>query len=176
MKGEFALYPEERHWWSFSDHRAVLQTVQHLHPQRVLEFGPGSSTLALLEGGAQQVDACEDNPRWAAIWEDRLARRFPDQVTIHRYTWADPLVVPSLQDRRYDLALIDGPRETLRRPAVLAFALDRCSAVLMPAEEWKCTPYLRPIIEAMAAARRRRLHIWDTGPHSGAFALIGEPC
>lgn len=118
MNRTFALYPEERHWWSMADYGAVLDVMQRLKPERVVEFGPGSSTLSLIEGGAASIDTCEDQTDWFNTYQERIARQFPTKdfpttVTMHRYTWADPLVIPALEAKRFDLALVDGPLGTL---------------------------------------------------------------
>jgi hypothetical protein len=169
----FDLYPVEKHWWSFTDYRAVLDTVRRLGARRVLEFGPGSSTLALVEGGADQIDTCEDDPKWYDVHRSRVGRQFAPVVTVHRYTWADPLSIPELDARRYDLALIDGPHDTPRRPVVLDYCMARCSAVLIPTEDYKVSsPPLRPHIHRVAAEYGAALEIWDTGPTSGSFALL----
>jgi len=177
---KFKLFPEEAHWWSFNDYQKVLDTMTGLKPKRVLEFGPGSSTLALIEGGAESVDACEDKPDWAEVWEKRLARRFPEAgfptvVRLHRFTWpeGEPLAIPAVDGQRFDLDLIDGPTGTERRPDVLRYALERCTWVLMPTEEWKTRAVLRPLIQAIAKEAGRPVEITETGPLGGAFALIG---
>lgn len=174
VKPPFKLYPEERHWWSMADYGAVLDVMQRLQPRRVLEFGPGSSTLALIEGGATFIDSCEDAPDWLETYRERLQAVYPDIVRIVPYTWSDPLAIPSLGGLRYDMALIDGPYTSERRPPVLAFALDRCDTVLIPTEDdgRKHKSYLRPIIRKMAKARGRSVEFMETGPLSGGFALI----
>lgn len=169
MSSEFELYPEERHWWTFNDYRAVLATMRDLKPTRVLEFGPGSSTLALIEGGATHIDCCEDNPDWAEVYEERLQAKYP-AVTLHRYSWADPLSIPAIDEQAYDLALIDGPLGTDRRPAVVEYCLDRCRAVLVPTEDGN--PSFRPALKAIAAVRGLDIVIRETGPLSGGFALL----
>lgn len=171
--GPFALYPAEKHWWSYADYGAVLGTVRALAPRTVLEFGPGSSTLALVEGGARSIDALEDDPIWLEVHRGRLGRKFAGLVELHAYTWADPLTIPKIDDRRYDLALIDGPHDTPRRPAVLEYCLRRAAAVLIPTEDHKvASPPLRPAIAALADRYRASLEIRATGPLSGAFALL----
>lgn len=173
---EFALYPEEKHWWSFSDYRAVLETCRRLAPARVLEFGPGSSTLALVEGGARVIDTCEDDPAWYDVHRSRVGVHFAGVVNVIRYTWADPLTIPRVDDQRYDMALIDGPHDTPRRPVVLEYCMARARAVLIPTEDYKVeSPPLRPHIHRIAAAFGASLEIWDTGPTSGSFALLVNP-
>lgn len=178
MSGPFKLYPVEARWWSFNDYAAVLLAMAATGAKRVLEFGPGSSTLALIEGGAESIDTCEDSPDWAKVYEERLERRYPDVVKLHRYVWPEgaPLCIPALAGRLYDLALIDGPLGTERRPDVLRYALERCVYVLMPTEEFKTRAWLRPLIEAIAAEAGAPVEIWETGPLSGAFALVGPTC
>jgi hypothetical protein len=166
----FALYPEARHWWSLADYGAVLDTMLERKPRRVLEFGPGSSTLALIEGGARTVDTCEDSPDWAAVYEDRLQGKYPEVVHVHRYTWSDQLSIPAIDGQTYDLALIDGPLGTDRRPTVVEYCLDRCEAVLLPTED--SNPRLRQFLHELAEARGLDLVIRETGPLSGGFALL----
>ena len=169
---EFELYPEERHWWSFCDHRAVMSVMRRLTPKRVLEFGPGSSTLALIEGGATHIDTCEDQAHWAEIYRIRLEQRFPDIVRLRTYVWREPVTVDGVDDQRYDLALIDGPQQ-LQRQAVIDYCLRRCTWVLFPTDELQGSMALRIAAAEFAATYARPLEIMQTGPLSGAFALIG---
>lgn len=176
----FKLYPEERHWWSMNDYGAVVDAMAELRAHdfataRVLEFGPGSSTLALVEGGAETIDTCEDNPDWAQVYEARLVPRFPTpefaaRIALHRYVYGDPLRIPAIDDRRYDLALIDGPLGTDHRPAVVRYALARCRAVLVPTEDKN--PAFRRMLHAIADELGWRISVAETGPLSGGFALF----
>lgn len=166
----FKLYPEERHWWSMSDYGAVLGVMRELQPKRVLEFGPGSSTLALIEGGATSIDTCEDNEDWARVYDERLVGRFPEIVRLHRYVWGDPIYVHGVDGQRFDLALIDGPLGTPQRPPVVRYCLERCDAVLVPTED--LNPSFRQSLKAIARETGWRIEIWETGPLSGGFALM----
>lgn len=168
----FRLYPRAQHWWSLADYGAVLAVMQERRPKRVLEFGPGSSTLALIEGGAELIDACEDDPQWEAVYRVRLEDRFPNVVTIQPYTWSDPVSIPQIERERYDLALIDGPRTTQNRVAVLRYCMERCDAVLVPLEETDGSGYLRPHVIRLAEERGCELTLTQTGPLAGAFALL----
>lgn len=172
----FTLYPEERHWWSFNDYGAVLDAVESARAQvgpefRVLEFGPGSSTLALIEGGATAIDACEDDPHWAQVYRKRLQPRFPDVITIREYTLSTPLAIPAVDDRRYHFALIDGPRDTTRRADVIAYALERADVVMVPAES-DGGEGLRPTIRKLARKYGRKITWRETGPLAGGFAIL----
>jgi hypothetical protein len=170
----FQLYPAVQRWWSFTDYATVLDVVQGRHATTILEFGPGSSTLALIEGGATQIDCCEDEATWFDVYTKRLVYRYPEVVTLHAYTWQDPLSIPALNGKRYDLALVDGPRLTPRRPACIAYALERATAVLVPTEDDGAPDrsFLRPILEQLAAEYGRALSIFETGPLAGGFALL----
>jgi hypothetical protein len=169
MTRTFALYPEERHWWSFNDYGHVLDTVRALGAKRILEFGPGSSTLALIEGGATTIDTCEDQPDWAEVYEERLAGKYPG-VRVHRFTLAPALSIPAIDAERYDLALIDGPRSTERRGPAIRYALARCAAVLLPTEDRN--RHFRGEIQAIADELGWAMVVTDTGPLSGGFALL----
>ena len=170
----FRLYPEEVSWWSENDYRTVLDVTMAFRPKRVLEFGPGSSTLALLEGGAQRVDTCENDEVWAKIYDERLVLRFPTQVYLHRYIWKEPITIPALDKEIFDLALIDGPYTTLTRPPVIEYALERCHRVLVPTEDdgRKDKSFLRPILADLASQYRAEIEFMETGPLSGGFALL----
>lgn len=133
----FRLYPVERPgpngaptWFSFADYGAVLDVMNSMleRPRHVLEFGPGSSTLALLEGGADVIDTCEDDPGWFTRHQADLAPY--RNVTVHLYRHALPLVIPLLDGRRYDLGLVDGPVNPRHRQPEIDYALSRCTAVL----------------------------------------------
>lgn len=171
----FRLYPEQKHWCSFHDYGAIMKAAQGLQAKRVLEFGPGSSTLALIEGGAEHIDACEDNPHWESHYRERLEGRFPAHVTIHAYVWSDPPSIPSINGQYYDLAVVDGPNQTHKREAVIVYALDRCTRVLVACEDAE-GPGLRGSIERLANARGRYVGYRETGPLAGSYALIGPPC
>jgi len=169
----FKLLKEDAHWFSLQDYGAVLGVMAAIRPQSVLEFGPGPSTLALVEGGATSIDTCEDVEDWARVWDERLVKRFPGVVRQHRYTWPEgaPLSIRAVDGKRFDMCLIDGPRSD-RRADVLRYCLPRCSWILMPTEE-EISHRLRPLIVEIAEKAGRAVRITETGPRSGAFALIG---
>lgn len=172
----FSLYPEATSWWSFADYATVLTVMGRLTPKRVLEFGPGSSTLALIEGGAELVDCCEDDPVWFATYCTRLEDVYP-AVHMRPYNLSALLSIPGVDNQRYDLALIDGPRETARRAAVVGYAMERCAHVLVPLECAGGSLIMRETVTHFARLYRRPVE-WmeDTGPLAGAFALVGPPC
>jgi len=176
---EFKLMKEDARWWSLNDYGAVVGAMRKTGAKRVLEFGPGNSTLALIEGGAESIDTCEHVEDWARVWDERLVKRFPRVVRLHRYSWpkSAPLSIPAVDGQRFDLTLIDGP-ETERRPDVVRYALARSTWVLVPTEELtakpsKTWPGMRAILQEIADEADRSLEFVETGPLSGAFALIG---
>jgi len=166
----FKLFKEPAHWWSMNDHAAVFDVVTRLGAKRVLEFGPGSSTLALIEAGATAIDTCESDPDWAQVWEARLQTKYPEIVKVHRYDSAEPLSILAVDAQKYDLALIDGPRAIEERPAAIKYALARSAAVLVPTED--VYPEFRAVIAKLAKSRRLRMDLLETGPLQGAFALL----
>jgi hypothetical protein len=148
--------------------------MTRLHPKRVLEFGPGSSTLALIEGGASKIDTCEDDPKWEGVYRQRLEARYPAIVKLHAYQWSDPISISGLDREAWDLGLIDGPLGTPRRFAAIEYCVQRCAAVLVPTEDdgRKHKSFLRPIIEDIASRHDRAVEYMETGPLSGGFALL----
>jgi hypothetical protein len=176
----FRLYPDgpDQHWWSRNDYGAVVDAMATLQASgrpigRVLEFGPGWSTRALIEGGAVSIDTLEDNPDWAATHEARLVKQFPGTVRLIRYAWQEPLAIPAIDGEHYDLAFIDGPLGSNQRPEVLRYALAHATAVLLPTEDRN--PALRKAIKEIAGAQGLTVEIRETGPLSGGFALLTRP-
>lgn len=125
----FRLFPADYSWWTFADYDSLLTAIERFRPKRVLEFGPGGSTLALIEGGAQSVDSCEDDPEWLATYQTRIAAKHP-AIRLHPFTNADPLRIPALDGQWFDLAFIDGPKRTPTRAAAIAYARERAGVVL----------------------------------------------
>lgn len=171
----FELYPEERHFCSFADYATVLDATRRLTPARVLEFGPGWSTLALVEGGARQIDALEDDPHWLGVARERLAAH-ADVVRLLLYGWRDGApVLPLDPGARYDLLVIDGPADVRRRPAVLEVALPHCSHALV-ALETDSGSIMADAVHEQASRSGRAVERHETGPLAGAYALIGPEC
>lgn len=174
IRGQFRLYPTEKAWWSFNDYGTVVDVMARLKPARVLEFGPGSSTLALIEGGAVSIDTCEDDPAWLQTYTERLANKYPSIVRIHQYDVKPRIVIPELAGQRFDLALVDGPLKDTDRPKAVAFALKCCDAVLVPTEDdgRREQSVLRPVLEKMAKRDKRTIEFIESGPLAGGFALL----
>jgi hypothetical protein len=123
----------------------------------------------LLEGGAGRITTCEDDPHWEEYWRPR----FPDQVEVVRYTWANPLSLGfNLDYQSWDLALIDGPRLTWQRPAVVDFCVRHCGAVLVPLEEGDGARPLREAVLRVAAKYQCDVEYLETGPLAGTFVVL----
>lgn len=165
-----SLYPEGAHWCSRADYDVVLNTAKRLNAKRVLEFGPGTTTLALIEAGVEHIDACEDDEHWFGVWSERLAK-YP-AVHMHMYQLRHGMTIPGVSGW-YDLAVIDGPKETRRRDVSIFFAMVRATNVIVALEEHDAEPYLRRVIERNRV--NRSVEIIESGPLAGAYALIGPP-
>lgn len=120
----FTLYREETRWWSFADHENLMQALERFRPERVIEFGPGASTLALIEAGVAYIDAYEDDPDYMRAHRERFAS-FP-QVHLHAF---DVGTVPTV-DELYDLAFVDGPRHSGTRRPIIEL-VDRCACIVV---------------------------------------------
>lgn len=166
-----SLYPPEgAHWWSPQDHMAVVNVMRRLKPKRVLEFGPGTSTLALIEGGAWRIECCEDDAHWHGVWLQRLSR-YP-QVRMHAFKMADPITIPALDEERFDLALVDGPRDTVQRFEVIRYALRHCDQVLVALESIGSDCLTLFCLDLIARKRIKSMDLFQTGPLAGSFGLL----
>lgn len=100
----FALYPDERNIFRFAEYGALLEAVRGC--DSVLEFGPGVSTLALIEAGCGRIVTCEYDP----VWLGRAKQMFVDypqvQVLPYANRWED--LIPGLAGG-FDIAFVDSP-------------------------------------------------------------------
>lgn len=158
------------HFWGEGDQATVLAVMTKLQPGRVLEFGPGFSTLALLDGGARHIDCCEDTTDWRDVWKERL-RAYNDRLRFVDYAWSDPISVPELIGDSYDLALVDAPFDTTIRRPVIEYCLDHSAAVLVPLEVMHGDG-LRWLVTELAETRGLQLELIESGPVAGAFGLL----
>lgn len=166
----FRLYPHEQHWWSFADYEGLLAITERIKPRRVLEFGPGSSTLALIEGGAEIVYSCEDDRKWLDTYCGRFVKH---PVALYDYVWSDPLVVPGLKDYpKFDMSFIDGPRDTRKRVAVLEYCIAHSAVVVCPAEGPMPNSFMANAAERITKERGLNLEWVTTGPLTYAMGII----
>jgi predicted O-methyltransferase YrrM len=112
-----------------ADMAILTKIVRVTRPKRVLEFGPGRSTLLFL-ANCCEVDSMEYDP--AAFDRERALFDGLSGVRLHRH--GRPILAP-LPHTRYDLALVDGPSSRLyadhTRLDAMRFALERSDLVLL---------------------------------------------
>lgn len=172
----FCLYSEDADWCSAADYGAIVDVTERLRPETVLEFGPGWSTFALIEGGAGHVNCCEADPHWFDVWADRLFADHFGLVSMIPYEWCDPLRVSiseaRMNGRLYDMGLVDGPVEVERRPAVIEYCIARCRHVLVPLEESHGDTLTTFCIGLVKRERVKAMELFNTGPLAGSFALL----
>lgn len=102
----FKLYTEESATFRFSDYALLMQQVKDLEAKSCLEFGPGLSTLALIEAGIEKIVTLEHDPEWF----DANVERFKDfpQVEVRRYQ-DEPVVLADVEED-FDMAFVDSPK------------------------------------------------------------------
>jgi hypothetical protein len=103
----FKLYTEELGTFRFSDYALLMQQVKDLEAETCLEFGPGLSTLALIEAGLTQIVTLEHDPEWF----DANVERFKDYPQVHVGRYQDePEVIADLGSEQFDMAFVDSPK------------------------------------------------------------------
>jgi hypothetical protein len=100
----FKLYTVEQDCLPFRDYAALLKEFQGA--KTALEFGPGVSTLALIEAGVEKIVTLEH----LAEWYDKALEKFKDypQVEIRQY-YDEPTVLADVEED-FDVALVDSPK------------------------------------------------------------------
>lgn len=103
----FKLYPIERGTFPFADYGNLLKYATGA--KSALEFGPGLSTLALVEAGVSEIVTCEHDPQWLQEARTRL-KEFPG-VRVEEYQNVAPeaLCVALDGHPQFDLAFVDSP-------------------------------------------------------------------
>jgi hypothetical protein len=102
----FKLYTEETSTFRFQDYALLMQQVKDLGAKSCLEFGPGASTLALIEAGLETIVTLEHCDEWF----DTAVEKFKDypQVTVGRYQ-DEPEVIADVVGV-FDMAFVDSPK------------------------------------------------------------------
>ncbi len=54
----FELYKAETPYLRFEDYGLIIEEVKRANAKTALEFGPGASTLALIESGLEHIVTC----------------------------------------------------------------------------------------------------------------------
>lgn len=115
----FRLYPVEHRIFEFCDYGALIDECHRVDARRVIEFGPGISTLAMVEAGVERIHTYEYQDRWFAQARE-LLRGHP-HVSVHRYRNEPEVAVRGQSEMKFDLAFVDSPlgvpsRGSVRHP------------------------------------------------------------
>lgn len=119
-------------------YRTLLEQAQGV--VGVLEFGPGGSTFAFIEAGAQSIVTCEHDGAWLEKAKKRFAGH--PQVEVLRYRNEPQVTVEGMGNWHFDLAFVDAPagnRHRIEQPGqegrsrlnTLLYALDRAAVALL---------------------------------------------
>jgi tRNA A58 N-methylase Trm61 len=145
----FELFREERAVFTFDDYAAVMGAVRGM--KRIMEFGPGASTLAMIEAGVEHIVSAECDPKWEAAASERL-REYIDakRVEIVRFTNTVPVTFSPEVEGPFDLVFVDSPVGIEARSAVRHIGQTNCSRLntMMAAIE------LAPVVLLHDAKRR----------------------
>lgn len=112
----FQLYREQQRIFEFDDYGALVMECNRVKARSILEFGPGISTLALIESGAERIATCEYQERWL-VQAGEMLKGHP-HVSVHRYWNEVPVRVDGLTRKTFDLAFVDSPLGTPSRNSV----------------------------------------------------------
>ena len=102
----FELYKAETPYLKFEDYGLIIEEVKRANAKTALEFGPGASTLALIESGLERIVTCEHDRGWREKAKTKF-RDFP-QVKVIAYL-NEPIAVAEI-DRKFDIAFVDSPQ------------------------------------------------------------------
>lgn len=137
----FKLYSQEHRIFEFVDYAVLMDECRRVKARSVLEFGPGSSTMAFIEAGCDRVVTCEYQDRWLNAAVEKL-KSYP-QVSVHRFVNKLDVEVHGVSRNDFDLAFVDSPlgaearsyvaldgQEGCSRLNTLLYAIDRAPVVL----------------------------------------------
>ena len=104
----FRLYQKEEDTLPFADYQMIMDEVRRIGAKTALEFGPGYTTLALIEAGVEKIVSLESDGEWLEKKRDEL-RIYP-QVHIAHYN-NSPVVTadPIAEQGVFDIAIVDAP-------------------------------------------------------------------
>jgi hypothetical protein len=122
----FELFKAEQNVFTFDDYGSLMRAVSGA--KRVFEFGPGASTLAMIEVGVGAIVSAECNREWRVKAEDRL-REFIDtgRVEIIGFTNSCPVEFDAPIVGEFDLAFVDSPVGIEARSAIRHRGQENCS-------------------------------------------------
>lgn len=100
----YKLYKTDYITFRFEDYGLLLKEATG--KKRVLEFGPGCSTFALIEAGCEKIVTCEYNQEFLDSAKDKF-KDYP-QVEVVRF-WDEPEARAEIEGE-FDLAFVDSPK------------------------------------------------------------------
>lgn len=122
----FELFREERAVFTFDDYAAVMGAVRGV--KRVMEFGPGASTLAMIEAGVEHIVSAECSSLWEAKARVSLQEYIDaGRVEIIRFTNTVPVTFSQEVEGPFDLVFVDSPVGIEARSAVRHKGQENCS-------------------------------------------------
>jgi hypothetical protein len=92
--------------FSAHDNTMLVAEVRRIGAKTALEFGPGASTLALVDAGLEKIVTLEHDPDWLATQADKF--KDLSQVRVARYV-DDPIVTAD-ENGEFDIAFVDSPQ------------------------------------------------------------------
>ena len=101
----FKLYKQDFRTFRFGDYGILLNEATG--KKRILEFGPGCSTWALIESGCPEIVTCEYDPRFLESAKEKF-KDYP-QVKVIPFLDTAPEAQADLQGE-FDLAFVDSPK------------------------------------------------------------------
>jgi len=103
----FKLYRVEKSVFTFDDYGALLKEAERIGARKVLEFGPGNSTLAWVEEGCTEITTLEHQRQWLQVARQKLGHY--RNVNIMAYQNKPVIEIPELNGKHFDLIFVDSP-------------------------------------------------------------------
>lgn len=103
----FRLYKREQSVLTFEDYAILIGEAKRTNAKRILEFGPGNSTLAWIEAGCDSIVSLEHNARWMETAKTKLGQYLNVQLKFYKNT--PEITLPELNGKTFDLAFVDSP-------------------------------------------------------------------
>lgn len=107
-RGRFALYQVQTTTFSFECYGTLIDEIRILGAKTALEFGPGYSTLALIESGLEKIVTLEHDLQWFEKAREQF-RDYP-QVEIRSYKDEPEAIADLKPDETFDIAVVDSPK------------------------------------------------------------------
>jgi hypothetical protein len=107
------------------DYQSLLSFLKEHKIETVLEFGPGASTWCFAEAGCE-VDSFEHKEKWHRQFT--AAFQHNPKIRIHEYQNDDPIEIPELEGKQFDLAFVDSPNGVSGNNPEACSRLNTCEA------------------------------------------------